>query len=618
MPGPVETGNGDCILFKGMLRWAQWKTDNRKPTWPPDVLPDVPGGPVMKKKKLIGRIISYMAILIVLLAALLAVYAFSSYSILNDELQTEATGILDVYGGQLKSRVTQMDTALKNLLLQNQAKLLLLKSTEEAKRFYASQDIHNSISDAVQTDKSVNAFVVADNDYGICVDAAAKSLGYWDRTALREYTVACASREDIPKTWQFVTLRGRAYLYKMYVYRGRAAAAYTTVDDFLATVPRADGDAQSLILTDTDGIIIGFTGSALNAQQVGANLFTIQTQGTRAEPYVIAEGQVLLHLRIRSVIVWNQTRIVMAVILAVIIITLIFGALIVRYISREMVRPMESMTEDMRRMDGETDTLRIKDDYGTEEFTQLKDTFNRLMDTIVHLRIQTYEKRIELREMELKSIRLQLRPHFFLNAITTLSSLGSQGKEQEMKTYADALSRNIRYMFKSGFHTVPVREEIRHVENYFAMQECKYPGCIFHFTDLPQELEEWRIPQMVIQTFVENEYKYALSVDDVLTILIHVSLETLQDEEMLLIRIEDDGKGYPQDVLQYMNGNTPHPANDGERIGLWGIRRMMALMYEREDLIQLANIEPHGCVNLIRVPRAPVHEYQEKTVWISE
>ena len=154
----------------------------------------------MKKKHLIGRIISYMAVLIVLLAVLLAVYAFSSYSILNGELQTEATNILAVYGEQLKSRVTQMDSALKNLLLQNQVKLQLLKSTEESKRFYASQDIHNSISDAVQTDKSVNAFVVADNDYGICVDGTVKSLGYWDRTALREYTIACASREDIPKT----------------------------------------------------------------------------------------------------------------------------------------------------------------------------------------------------------------------------------------------------------------------------------------------------------------------------------------------------------------------------------------------------------------------------------
>ena len=52
----------------------------------------------------------------------------------------------------------------------------------------------------------------------------------------------------------------------------------------------------------------------------------------------------------------------------------------------------------------------------------------------------------------------------------------------------DALSRNIRYMFKSGLHTVPVEEEIRHIENYFEMQECKYPGCIFHFIDLPQAL----------------------------------------------------------------------------------------------------------------------------------
>lgn len=566
----------------------------------------------MRKKHLINRIISYMAVLIMLLVVMLAVYAFSSYSILNDELQTEASSILAVYGGQLKSRVTQMDAVLQNLLLQNQVKLILLKSAEESKRFYAAQDIHNYIRDAVQSDKSVNAIVVADNDYGICVDAAIKSLGYWDRSALREYTVACAASDDIPKTWRFVTLNGQAYLCKMYVYRGRAAAAFTTAASFLATVPRTNDDAQTMILTDADGVIEGFAGNALAAGQIGLALNTIKMQGTQAEPYVVAQAQILLHLRIRSVIVWNQTRIIMAVMLAVILVTLFFGALIVRYVIREMVKPMASMTEDMRRMDGDTYTLRIQGNYGTQEFTQLKDTFNRLMDTIVHLRIQTYEKRIELREMELKSIRLQLRPHFFLNAITTLSSLGSQGKDREIKTYVDALSKNIRYMFKSGLHTVPVREEIRHVENYFDMQECKYPGCIFHYTDLPKELEEWRIPQMLVQTFVENEYKYAVSVDDVLTILIHISREAFGGEEMLLIRIEDDGKGYPQDVLHYMNGDAPRPANAGERVGLWGVKRMMALMYEREDLIQLANIEPHGCMNLIHVPYTPMHEYKEK------
>ena len=306
---------------------------------------------------------------------------------------------------------------------------------------------------------------------------------------------------------------------------------------------------------------------------------------------------------------WNQTRILMVVSLAVIVVTLLFGALIVRYVTRQMVRPLNSMTEDMRRIDGGEHTLRIQDEFGTQEFTQLRDTFNQLMDVIMHLRIESYEKRIALHEMELKSIRLQLKPHFFLNAITTISSLASSGRDAEIRTYVDALSKNIRYMFKSGLHTVSVEEEIRHIENYFEMQECKYPGCIFHFVDLPQALREWPIPQMLIQTFVENEFKYAVSMDSVLTLLIHISKETVDGQDMLLIRIEDDGKGYPQDVLDYMNDAAPRPRDDGERVGLWGVKRLMALMYERGDLITLSNIEPHGCLNLIRVPAAPVNQY---------
>jgi sensor histidine kinase YesM len=369
--------------------------------------------------------------------------------------------------------------------------------------------------------------------------------------------------------------------------------------------------AQTLVLTDGEGVIADFNGGSLAAEHIGRNLSGIPALGTQTAAYVLADGQVLLHLRIKSVIVWNQTRIMMAVSLAVIVVTLAFGALIVHYVRREMVAPLNRMTEDMRRIDGGEHTLRIRDEYGTQEFTQLRDTFNRLMDVIVHLKIESYEKRIALHEMELKSIRLQLKPHFFLNAISTISSLSSQGRDAEIRTYVDALSRNIRYMFKSGLHTVPVGEEIRHIENYLEMQECRYPGCIFHFIDLPQTLQEWPVPRMLVQTFVENEFKYAVSVDSVLTLLIHISKETFGGQEMLLIRIEDDGKGYPQDVLRYMNGDMARPNDDGERVGLWSIKRMMALMYERDDLVELQNIEPHGCLNLIRIPALPVNEYRE-------
>lgn len=565
----------------------------------------------MNKVSLVKRIILYMAILLVLLLCVLATYAFSSFSVLNDDLQQEAASIISVYGSTLYERLAQMDGVLKNLLLRNYNNIQLLKSSSETSRFYALQDIHNYITDVILNDTGVGALVVADADYTLCVDAQASSVTYWDREALRQYTIKAANQDGIPNTWQFVVLNNRTYLCKLYVYNGRAVAAFTLTSTFLERVSIGGDWPQTLVLTDKDGMIADFRGSLLAMDDIGKRLESISSIGIQSAAYTLAVDQPVLHLRIRSSLVWNQSRILMAVSFSVILVTLLAGGLILRYVRRQMIRPLDRMTEDMRRIDGGEHTLRISDEFDTQEFTQLKDTFNQLMDVIVHLKIESYEKQIALHEMELKSIRLQLKPHFFLNAITTISSLSSQGRNSEISAYVDTLSKNIRYMFKSGLHTVAVMEEIRHIENYFEMQECKYPGCLFHFIDLPPTLCDWPVPQMIVQTFVENEFKYAISMDSVLTLLMHISKETFKGEEMLLIRIEDDGKGYPQDVLRYMNGDAPRPDNDGERVGLWGIKRMMALMYERDDLIELSNIEPHGCVNLIRVPATPVNEYRK-------
>ena len=73
----------------------------------------------MRKEYLVKRIIRYMSVLIVLLVCVLATFAFSSFSVLGDDLAQEASGILQVYGSTLQNRLVQMDGVLQNLLLQN-------------------------------------------------------------------------------------------------------------------------------------------------------------------------------------------------------------------------------------------------------------------------------------------------------------------------------------------------------------------------------------------------------------------------------------------------------------------------------------------------------------------
>ena len=232
----------------------------------------------------------------------------------------------------------------------------------------------------------------------------------------------------------------------------------------------------------------------------------------------------------------------------------------INFLRREMLAPMGHMQRSMEQMQTGNREYRITKEFESNEFIVLKDAFNRLMDEIMKLKIQSYEKQIDLQETELKCIKLQIRPHFFLNAMTTISSLSQQGK-------------NI---------------------------------------DINPEVREWKIPQMIIHTIIENEYKYAVNINQMLTILIKASKADVNGEEMLYVEVEDDGAGYPKEVLQFFENQENTISKTGERVGLKSVKRMMELMYEREGLFTISNIEPHGCKNTFRIPAHAVQEMKEQ------
>jgi len=292
-------------------------------------------------------------------------------------------------------------------------------------------------------------------------------------------------------------------------------------------------------------------------------------------------------------------------------VVLVFSLLLVRYMRRQVLAPLDDMTENLRQMQESARPLRIETSYDNREFTILRDTFNTLMQENIELQLKTYAHNLELRDTELRCIRLQLRPHFFLNAMTTISSLSMQGRNEEIRRYIDVLSKNVRYMFKSGLHTVPLGEELQNVQAYIDMQELKYPGSVFYCATCGPTLENWPIPQMLIHTVIENEYKHTVSVDSMVAILVHIQQVEQNGEPMLCIEIEDDGKGYPPEILQEfaMPEASAAPNGDGSHLGLRSLRTMLRLMYERADLMQLQNVTPHGAKARFLIPKCAVCEY---------
>src|SRR5690554_4714980 len=135
---------------------------------------------------------------------------------------------------------------------------------------------------------------------------------------------------------------------------------------------------------------------------------------------------------------------------------------------------------------------------------------------------------------------MQLRPHFFLNAISTVSSLTYHNKNEEIRQLISLLSKHLRYMFRGGWVQVQIQEELQHVDNYIRMQELRFPNRIFYMSDIDPELRHRRLPQYLIQTFVENAFKHALPPSEMLSIFIIVKHISRNREDFVQIIVEDN------------------------------------------------------------------------------
>lgn len=561
----------------------------------------------MKKKSFVRQTIWLFGIQAAVMLALLLMYVGFSWNTAENTLKTTNDNLMQLYSKELENKIEHAKNMLKQVLYDN-SEYVMLQSNREADRFYATIRLKDKMEDLMSVEQHVDALVIAEDTYQQYLAVNSNALTYAQKEAIRRFMKDCAGAEDWTTAWHIGEFGDTFCLYRVYVWRGRAVGAFFAVSSFMDTAASMDLSGLSILLTDDKNTVYGNYGSEIADLELGQSLDTVGNIELNGSSYSLAGGDLYIHSRFSRGSIISQIRGSMVFFTGVLLLSLVVTFVLIKYSRCEILRPMEQMTESMEHMREGEYTLRITEEYANSEFSLLKDTFNSLMDEIVGLKIKSYEKQIALQETELKCVRLQIRPHFFLNAMTTISSLSMQGRNEEISRYIDALSKNVRYMFKSGMHTVPLKEELAHVENYFSMQELKYPGCVFYMIEAEPGAENWPVPQMIIHTVVENAYKYAISVENILTILINISKEKREGREYLHIQIEDDGKGYDEELIRAFAEKRNPVTESGSRVGLWSLAHMLELMYEEEDLFHIHNAETHGCVTEFWIPEKALAE----------
>ena len=565
----------------------------------------------MKEKSFLHTLNLMMRILLCLIAAVMVVFILASYNGAVGQQKIELQNYAEIYRSQIEGKISQA-TALLSELVYDNPDLDLLRSEQEAERQYAAVSLFNDMYSLMSVNQCPDYLVAVEADQNTIVAVKGSSVSLQEDEAIKAFALECAQKGDIFWTWDVVPIEGKIFLYRALTKESRVVMTLLSTDTLLGTVPVENLEYNSFFLADAAGNILDSVG-VLAEERVGDTVEDLRAAHTLHQAELLS-GELSLYACQDKLGFFQQMSSYVVLLFLIILSLLAFGLYYSKRVRVELLQPMEQMTREMEHIQQGQLDLRISTESDSVEFRTLVDAFNRLVDEIVNLKIQYYEKQLALLDTEQKYIRLQIKPHFFLNAMSTIMGLSRVGKNDEIATYIGALSKNIRYMFSSGLHTVPLQEEIRHVENYFAVQELRYPDGVLYFVDMDDEVRDWPVPQMLIHTLVENEYKYAVSPGRQAMVLIKLQKAQWQGEEMLLIQVEDDGKGFTEDVLASINGDEAAPAGDGTRVGLYSIRRLLELMYDRKGLFVLSNVEPHGAMSRAYIPAHPVNETRHDAI----
>ena len=147
-------------------------------------------------------------------------------------------------------------------------------------------------------------------------------------------------------------------------------------------------------------------------------------------------------------------------------------------------------------------------------------------------------------EAQLKSLRLQMNPHFLFNSLNAIQQMILAGDDIEATRYLAKFSRLLRQVLThSDKETVMLKEELETLRLYVELESLRFKEA-FHYDiacDDGIDPEEIKIPAMLIQPFVENAIWHGLLHKEGDRYLKIVFSEDAT--ENLVCTIEDNGVG---------------------------------------------------------------------------
>ncbi len=233
--------------------------------------------------------------------------------------------------------------------------------------------------------------------------------------------------------------------------------------------------------------------------------------------------------------------------------------------------------------------------------THVEEQLAEGLGTIFSSQIELGEAELQsklLKEAEIKSLQAQVNPHFFFNAINTISALMRKDSEHARRLLLQ-LSTYFRGNLQGAVQTtIPLEQELDQVSAYLSLEQARFPDRYQVEFDIETGTDEYYVPPYAIQVLVENTIRHAFGNRKTNN---HVKVVVRKIEKNLIIDVWDNGIGIPED-RRVLLGREPVKSEKGTGTALENLARRIENLYGGDGKFQIENRPTGGSHARLAVP----------------
>ncbi len=177
-------------------------------------------------------------------------------------------------------------------------------------------------------------------------------------------------------------------------------------------------------------------------------------------------------------------------------------------------------------------------------------------------------------EDQLRYLKFQINPHFFMNTLNNIHALVDINPER-LKKAIRRLSDMMRYiLYESNNDMVALQQEVVFIKSYTGLMKMRYSNRVSISLNLQDNLPNATLPPLLLICFVKNAFKHGVSYDQPSFIKVNL-------------------RSGLQKIIFTCHNSVPHQAGpstkakSGGGVGLTNVRRRLDIIYDNDYTLDI-------------------------------